>query len=301
MSDQRNPEHAVEGNVFSQAVASGQSVMRIENETMQQFSITKPRPHPQEILRLVVAELEAFPYFAEKAFYRIEIKKKRTDPDDAPKSVIEGISIKGAEQIKRHWGNCTSGSRMVAEDERFVHVQGVAIDYETNIREAREWAVPKWEVDEKTHIEVPLTRFRLTTSIQAHMSKAERNAILLILPEPLKATYFKTAKEIAVRILGQSPKQVQDHAKPLPLPERIKKMFAKMEELGATEEQVMAFLGVKKRTEIKEDHLGKALGAYNSVMVEGERLDDVLGIKRTPTQTVGSKQLDAVFQNDKKK
>lgn len=287
-----------ETNVFAQAVANGQSVMRIENETMQQFSITKPRAHPAEIIKLILSELEAFPEFASKAFYRIEIKKRADDPDDADKQVIEGIGIKGAEQCKRYWGNCTSGCRMVAEDERTVHVQGVSIDYETNVRESREWVIQKFEFNKKTKMETRLSNFRLTTLIQAAMSKAERNAILLMLPEPLKARYFQTAKEIAVRVLGQ-PKGKEDPKKPLPIQQRVKKMFEKMEEIGATDAQVLAFLKVDKKSAITEDHIGRVLGVYNAVMQEHEKLEDALGITTKETQTVGEKQMDSLFGTKK--
>lgn len=171
----------------------GMTIMRAENETQQSMAVQKPR----ELAKLVNAaidELRAFPDFAKKAFYSIPYKDRETGGT----TYVEGLSIKAANALVRHWGNNASGFRVVGADADRIMVQGVFLDYETNMRRTAEISVSrKFKSREGKTYELDVTR--LNMAIQAGGSKAVRNAILNAMPVGFTDGYFAEAKRIILK------------------------------------------------------------------------------------------------------
>lgn len=173
----------------------GMTIMRAENETQQSMAIQKPR----DLARLVnaaIEELRAFPDFAKKAYYSIPYKDYTTTP--ASTVMVEGLGIKAANALVRHWGNNASGFRVVGADEDRIMVQGVFLDYETNMRRTAEISVSrKAKKRDGSTYELDVTR--LNMAIQSGGSKAVRNAILNAMPVGFTDGYFAEAKRIVLK------------------------------------------------------------------------------------------------------
>lgn len=274
---------------LARMVQGGQAVIRIENESMQTLAIQRPRPAVTAILKEAVEELEAVPEFAETAFYVLPFKE-RSDDDNSKIVKIEGLSIKAANALRRHFRNIASSTMTVEETDRTVVVQGRAVDLETNTGSAKEKNVSKYAINKKTKQEYPLRPDRLQMAIDAGKSKAERNAILALLPEALKITYFRKAKEIAAKRLGGGDK------KALPIGERRALAVKKFAELGVKEETLLAHLKITKREEMTEDNIGELIGIFNSVNDSEMSIADAFGIapKVEDKPTVGEALLDGM-------
>jgi hypothetical protein len=274
---------------IARMVQGGQAVIRIENESMQQLAIQRPRPAITAILKEAIAELEAVPEFAETAFYVLPFKE-RSDDENAKIIKIEGLSIKAAQALRRHFRNIASATRTVDETDRDVVVQGRAIDLETNTGSAKEKNVSKFAVNKKTKQEYPLRPDRLQMAIDAGKSKAERNAILALLPEALKISYFRKAKEVAAKRLGGSEK------KALPIAERRDLAVKKFAELGVKEETLLAHLKIKSREEMTEDNIGELIGIFNSISDNEMAIDEAFGgaKKQEEKPSVGEALLDGM-------
>ncbi len=189
-----NQDQAVSAPVV-EMLQQGMTIMRAENETQQAMSQQKPRDI-QDLTNKAMAELRAFPQFAKKAYYSIPYKDR--SGDDGEKTVlVEGPSIKAANALARNWGNNASGFRVTGADDERILIQGVFLDYETNVRKTAEISVSRKAWSKKFNKTIPLREDRLNMAIQAGGSKAVRNAILNGLPVGLVDGYFAEAKRIA--------------------------------------------------------------------------------------------------------
>ncbi len=173
----------------------GLTIMRAENDTQQAMAVQKPR-NIKELTDRSMAELRAFPQFAKKAYYSIPYKD-RSGEDGEKTVLVEGPSIKAANALARNWGNNASGFRVTGADDERILIQGVFLDYETNVRKTAEISVARKAWSKKFNKVIPLREDRLNMAIQAGGSKAVRNAILNGLPVGLVDGYFAEAKRIA--------------------------------------------------------------------------------------------------------
>lgn len=171
-------------------VEQGARLMQVENETQRMIAIQRPRDEAK-VFDEAMAELERFPKFAKKAFYSIPYAN-----DKGGTTMVEGPSIKAANTLARRWGNNANGWRVLEELVDRIIVEGVFLDYETNVRTLRPVSVSRFIKRKSGKIE-RLKTDRLNIAIQAGGSKAVRNAILNGLPEPLVDTYKDRAKAIA--------------------------------------------------------------------------------------------------------
>ncbi len=172
----------------------GLTIMRAENDTQQAMAVQKPR-NIKELTDRSMQELRAFPQFAKKAYYSIPYKDRS---EGGEKTVlVEGPSIKAANALARNWGNNASGFRVVGADDERILIQGVFLDYETNVRKTAEISVARKAWSRQLNKVIPLREDRLNMAIQAGGSKAVRNAILNGLPVGLVDGYFAEAKRIA--------------------------------------------------------------------------------------------------------
>ncbi|KKL96650.1 hypothetical protein LCGC14_1842340 [marine sediment metagenome] len=184
------------GESMVELLRGGAAITRIENETMAQIALTRPRDL-RKVLASAIEELELDPEFAEKQYYRIPYKDRSTDPPTT--TWVTGLSIKAAVSLARCFGNINCTARVVEETDHAVVVEGVAIDMEKSFRVSKPVAISKFYRSKKPpHNMVKWSADRFPQILAAGASKAMRNAILNIIPESIQNRYWNRAKQLAV-------------------------------------------------------------------------------------------------------
>lgn len=174
-------------------VAQGVALIRIENETMMQVAVQRPRDEAA-VVKGALSELDLVPEEAQKAYYSIPYRERQQD-GSVKITKVEGPSIKAAMTLARRWGNCTTGARILQEDKEGYDIEGVFIDLETNFRITRPHRTSKWYKPRGGGMQL-LSVDRQLMAVQAGASKALRNAILAGLPAYLVSAYDKKARAI---------------------------------------------------------------------------------------------------------
>lgn len=261
---------------LAQLVGEGHAIVRIENDTLQQIAITRPRPSVEAILKDAVKELEAVPEFASLAFYAIPYRERKDDAE-AEVKLVEGPSVKAAHTLVRMYRNTSSGNRIVGEDENFVYTQGVMIDLETNTRKLVNRRTGRRAWNKRTQSMYVLSADRLNTAVGADASKAERNAILNLLPPSLVIPYVKRAKELAAQFKTGKPKE-----KPASAADRWARAVAKFAEFGVKEEQLTALLATVNPENSLDEKIGTLIGVYNAIKDGQTTVEETFGRKEVP-------------------
>jgi hypothetical protein len=263
MSEKRmdGPTHPV-----AELVAQGMTIMRVENESQQAMATLKPR-NEEAVYAGAIRELELAPEFAKLAWYSIPYKDKQTGKT----TNVEGPSIKAAMALARRWGNCANAGRIVEDlDDRLV-VEGVFMDYETNLRTLRTVSVAKKSWSAAIRQVVPLREDRLNMSIQAGMSKAIRNAVLASIPASLVDSYVAAAKRIAVKGGPKAPGAQEPTAK-----ERIAASVKFFVSKGATPKSVDDYInGLASETD--EDTLATLIGVATAIKDGQTTIEEAFG------------------------
>jgi hypothetical protein len=284
-----------QSNAMNALIAGGQAIVRIENDGMQQLAIQKPRPPLKQIINACIQELQEAPEFAKAAFYKIPYKEKADQGEEGPIKYVEGLTIKAAKMLQRHMRNISSGAREIDETDERVFVQGAAVDMETNTRTSREKGISKFAVNGKTKARYPLRQERFELAVEAGKSKAERNALLALMPEPLKQQVFITAKEIAARNIGATPGK-----KALPLKDRITVAIQMCSKVGFTRELMIRYMERIKREAVPEkwteEDLGELIGAYNALTEDMITLEELVPEAKEAQQPVGEAMLAGMVQ-----
>ena len=174
------------------AVRGGYAIVKAENDTLAMMALQRPRD-PKAALKRACAELELAPEFAEKQYYRIPYKDRATGKT----SWVEGLSVKAALALGRCWGNCTVTARLLEETDDAFIVQGVATDHETMFRVQSVGSISKWYKAKKTGRMIKHSEERFPQVLGAGASKAKRNALLDIIPEPIRLVYWNKARALA--------------------------------------------------------------------------------------------------------
>jgi hypothetical protein len=180
------------GDTMADLLRGGAAITKVENETLAQIAVTRPRDTKRSLAK-AIEELEVDPEFAEKQYYRIPYK----DRASGQTTFIEGLSIKAAMALGRCFGNMTTSSRVVEENDHAVIMEGVCIDLENGFRVCKPVAISKYYKARKTGKMVKWADDRFPQILQAGASKAVRNAILNVIPEPVQRRYWNRARELA--------------------------------------------------------------------------------------------------------
>lgn len=265
----------VPSNPVADLVVQGLRVVKIENDTQQMIATQRPR-NEETVYRGAVAELQLAPDFAKSAYYSIPYKDKQTGST----AMVEGPSIKAAMALARRWGNCTNGARIVDETDERLTVEGVFMDYETNVRTLRTVSVAKMGYSSATKTTYRLREDRLNIAIQAGMSKAVRNAILASLPAGMVEAYMAEAKRLA------AGGKVDKAAKPESAAARIKKAIAAFVKLGVPEGGVQSYINGLS-TETEEETIAHLMGLYNSIKDGQTTIQEVFELKEAPKPQEG--------------
>lgn len=165
--------------------------------------------------------------------------------------MIEGPSARLAEIVAHAWGNCRAGARVVDEGREFITAQGVFHDLEKNV-----------------HITYEVRR-RITNSAgrrysadmiavtgNAACSIALRNAVFKGVPKAFWNDIYLAARQV---IAGDAKT----------LANRRSDALAHFQKIGAPQDLVLNFLGVKGIEDITLDHLTQLIGIANAIK-EGE-------------------------------
>lgn len=183
----------MQGNEAYELVSQGAALMRVENDSMLQVAVQRPRDE-QRIVKGALAELDLVPEEAKLAYYSLPFKE-RQQGGGFKVVKVEGPSIKAAMALARRWGNCTATARILNDGPDAMELEGVFIDMESNFRVCRPFRVSKTFTTRQKQT-YTLDARRLDNAVQAGASKAIRNAILAGLPAYLVNAYDKKAREI---------------------------------------------------------------------------------------------------------
>jgi hypothetical protein len=171
-------------------VASGASIVRLENSTQMQVAILHPRDE-KEILDAAMKELDLYPSMAEEALYMKPVGKN----DAGHMTYAEGLSIRAAESLANRWQNSSYGCEIVRDDEDTVALAAVFLDYQNNTRHVVMARVSK-TYKKKGGGTGRRDGDRLELAVKAEQSKALREVILRSLPAGLKKEYEKKVREL---------------------------------------------------------------------------------------------------------
>jgi hypothetical protein len=271
-------------------IEQGAAVVRIENDTMQRIALQRPRDEAR-VLEGAIKELDIVPALSERIYYSIPYKNHVQGCSDrrncnCPQDYVRGVSIRGAENLVRRWGNASVTCRVVDETEEAVHLEGVFLDLETNVRMASPRKVSKFKTWKGRR--QALYDDQLSQAVAAESSKAMRNAILNGLPDWLVESYYQRARSIAVEAIKE-PRGGQDNLTP---GERVVMAFA---EFGVTSEQVEDVIG-KPIAEFTDDDLANLRGLYSAVRDGEKRVEEVFPEAKEDTPSSDTKSVDDVLK-----
>ena len=256
--------------------------LAVELGSQRQLALNQPRDE-KKIFSMALSELEMAPEFAEDAYYSIPFKSGQET------TMIEGLSIKAARAIVRRWSNCALSSRITGEDADAVIVQGIFVDFESNVYFRKEQRVPKTYIPKGTSIPAMLRSDRLQLAIQAGLSKAERNAALAALPEYLKERYFAQAKKIAGSKGKKEGKTVA---------ERLEALYPAFAKYNVSRAQVEAYILANFAKDTDPDELlGTMRGVYNSIKDGQAKADEVFAEVKAKTENGAVKLNDIPGSN----
>lgn len=264
MAEQEKKDVVREGEI----VAAGMNQLATEMQTQRNLALAQPRDE-KKVLQAAMAELAMVPEFAKKSYYVIPYR-------DGDRVVnVEGPSVKASRGLQRRWGNCATASRITADEGDRFQVEGIFIDYETNVVFRRTVSVSKFYIAKSTKLKTPLRDDRMTLALQAGMSKAERNATLAGLPVYLVEAYFKEAKRIAAGGItaagGQGPSPAAA------LEKQYDALYRDFAKAGVVKERVAEYIKVKMGDKDPEDVIGTMLGILNAIEDNQISIDDVFG------------------------
>lgn len=265
------------------AVVQG-GILKADNEAQQSWALA----HRRDMARAraqAIAELEAFPEAAERAWYAIPYKNA-----DGTKTIVEGPSIKAATALMRNWQNCTSGSLIVGETDDRVQVLGFFFDVENNIRKFKPFNISKMGWNSKQQKAYRLPDHKLVMAIQAGASKAERNAILSGLPQGLIDLYVAKAKQIVAG--GGKNKQVESPK------DRIAKLYKAFEKWEVTAEMLDRWMDSQSDTIKNPQDIIVALTGLGTAIKDGQTtVEEVFGDQKPePEKIQGQTTIDDVIR-----
>ena len=183
------------------------------------------------------------------------------------KSNIEGPSVRLAEIIGSAFGNLSYGSRIVACDKQWITAQGVCYDYEKNVSaciEVRSRITNK--IGETFNDDMIQVTGRAACAI------ALREAIFKIIPRALWNDIYEQARITSV---GKGKTMIASR----------NDCMTAWKKAGASEQQVLEFLGRKGIEDVTMDDLIQLRGMWTAMKDEGLGVDRILSRDETAAST----------------
>lgn len=227
------------------AIAAAQT----REQTEIQAAVMSAKHYPRDEVRCSETALKAMsrPAMAEAATYSFPRGNQ----------TITGPSVDLARELARIWGNIRFGLRIVSADDDNVHLQGFAIDLETNSRVEHEDKFTKriQRKDKRTGQTtwVAPDERDLRELVNRRGAILVRNAILQLMPSDLVEDCLRAAHETKAKAMRQGNKS-----------EQIIKMVAAFERLGATRAQLETYLG-RPLAEMSDVEFADLTGVYKSI------------------------------------
>jgi hypothetical protein len=180
--------------------------------------------------------------------------------------VVEGPSIRLAEEMARCWGNIEYGLNELARRPGESEMEAFAWDLETNVRSSQRFSVR--HIRDKSDGGKTLETERDIYEVTANMgARRMRSRILAILPPELTRDAVLRCKDTVLKGGGE------------PLEDRIRKMMAAFTPLGVTPDMIVEYVG-HPIDKITPDELVDLTGVFQSLKDNQSRPRDWFGKKK---------------------
>lgn len=179
---------------------------------------------------------------------------------------VVGASVHLARIVCQQYGNIRVQQRIKLIDSKTIVAEAVAFDMETNYAvcvEARRSILDKFGMRYKEHV--------IETNAMAILAIAERNAILKVVPKSIIDTVYNEAFRFANGDLS-------DNAKLIIARDKAFEFFKN--EYAATEDEVVACLGLKTKEAIKPEHIVDLRGYMQSLKDKEMTVEELFNRKK---------------------
>ena len=183
--------------------------------------------------------------------------------------MLTGKSVRLAEIVASTWGNLHVGARVVDIGEREVTAQAVVWDMEKNVRVTVEAQRSIW--GKRGRFDDDMIR----VTGMAAISIALRNAVFRVVPGAYVDSIYDSAREVAV---GDAKTLV----------ERRDSALAKLAKSGATQERILARLGVRGVDDIALEHLEVLFGLHTAIKGGDVSVDEAFPAAAAPPVPAGT-------------
>lgn len=195
--------------------------------------------------------------------------------------VVEGPTIRFAEELARCWGNIDYGIKELSQDDGKSEMQAYAWDLETNAQSVQNFTNPHQREQGKKM--VALTSQRDIYENNANMATRRlRSRILAILPSWFVEDAITECKKT---LAGQSD---------VPLIDRVKKMVVQFAKLGVTQEQIERRLK-KKIDTMNADDFTEFIGIYNAIKQGESKIADWFEAEKVASELTAELTGDGVL------
>lgn len=242
---------AEESEIFSETLASGGMVAAL-NASEIDVQIATAKQYPRSLKKFLNEALEMVTLsedIAGECIYALPRSGKS----------IEGPSARFAEIVVSAWGNCRAGTRVVAEDDRFVTSQGVFIDLQRNTAITCE---VKRRITDKNGNRYKDDMIGVTSN--AACSIALRNAVLKGVPKAFWRKLYDEARRVAIGDVKT-------------LATRRASMLEAFGKMGVTPDVIFAKLEIGGEPDITLDHLGVLRGMFTALKEGDSTIEQLFG------------------------
>lgn len=240
-----------DAETFSETIASSDALMALNSSEIDTQIATAKR-YPRSIKRFLNEALEMVTLsedIAGECIYALPRSGKS----------IEGPSARFAEIVVSAWGNCRAGTRVVAEDDRFVTSQGVFIDLQRNTAITCE---VKRRITDKHGNRYKDDMIGVTSN--AACSIALRNAVLKGVPKAFWRKLYDEARRVAIGDVKT-------------LATRRTSMLEAFGKMGVTSEVIFKKLEIGGEPDITLDHLGVLRGMFTALKEGDSTIEQLFG------------------------
>lgn len=250
MNEEMNQMPAVQPQVQESVVLHAEALQAMTKSELD-VSIVTAKQYPRHlptVLNKILTYATMDTETAEECFYVLR----------RGGNTIEGLSVRMAEIIAASWGNLRVQSHIIGNDGKTITAQAACHDLESNVAvmtEVKRRITDKYGRTYNDDMQ--------TVTGNAALSIARRNAILMVVP---KAVTKKIISEIKKVAMGQA----------LDLETSRQNLIEYFAKLGATEEMVLHFLGIKKREEIDKEMVYELRGLANAIKEGATSTDETI-------------------------